>query len=223
MPLIGHSAVQTFTGNIMSDILHRKIRELQQIVKDTAPADCVETTIAFNGDRYRLSYDMGSLQEPDNEDFPSWGDAPDWANWMAMDDDGEWYWYEKRPAKEKNSQHGVLLKKPLHGLSVQHRPNNNEEDCYPSWDDAPEWANWMAMDKDGEWYWFAPRPIKKATEWDSVDGVQAQFSGVTHPNPSSYDWTKSIQPRPGKNMFWKDAPEGALCQVLGNDGEWYWY
>jgi hypothetical protein len=28
---------------------------------------------------------------------PDWKDAPDWANWLAMDDDGEWYWYSIEP------------------------------------------------------------------------------------------------------------------------------
>ncbi|XQA74642.1 hypothetical protein ACM9XA_03635 [Xanthomonas sacchari] len=28
---------------------------------------------------------------------PSWDDAPDWAQWLAMDADGQWYWYESKP------------------------------------------------------------------------------------------------------------------------------
>jgi len=28
---------------------------------------------------------------------PDWKDAPSWANWLAMDSDGFWYWYENRP------------------------------------------------------------------------------------------------------------------------------
>lgn len=28
----------------------------------------------------------------------------------------------------------------------------------PSWSDAPEWANWLAMDEDGRWYWFEHQP-----------------------------------------------------------------
>jgi hypothetical protein len=26
---------------------------------------------------------------------PSWNDAPKWAKWLAMDQDGTWCWYEK--------------------------------------------------------------------------------------------------------------------------------
>ena len=28
----------------------------------------------------------------------------------------------------------------------------------PSWDDAPEWANWIAQDYNGEWYFFEDKP-----------------------------------------------------------------
>jgi hypothetical protein len=28
---------------------------------------------------------------------PDWKDAPGWANWLAQDDSGYWYWYENRP------------------------------------------------------------------------------------------------------------------------------
>jgi hypothetical protein len=27
----------------------------------------------------------------------SWSIAPDWANYLAMDSDGKWFWYEKKP------------------------------------------------------------------------------------------------------------------------------
>lgn len=28
---------------------------------------------------------------------PDWKDAPEWAEWLAMDGDGEWNWYEYEP------------------------------------------------------------------------------------------------------------------------------
>lgn len=33
---------------------------------------------------------------------PDWKDAPDWANYLAMDDDGEWLWHEERPVPRIN-------------------------------------------------------------------------------------------------------------------------
>ena len=28
---------------------------------------------------------------------PNWSTAPAWANYAAMDEDGAWYWYGKKP------------------------------------------------------------------------------------------------------------------------------
>lgn len=41
----------------------------------------------------------------------------------------------------------------------------------PDWKDAPEWANWLAMDEGDRWYWFANVPhYDSATgEWASDD------------------------------------------------------
>lgn len=38
----------------------------------------------------------------------------------------------------------------------------------PDWNDAPEWAKWLAMDIDGEWFWFAEKPIKGNAAWHSA-------------------------------------------------------
>jgi len=29
----------------------------------------------------------------------------------------------------------------------------------PSWDDAPSWAQWLAMDPNGRWFWFSDEPV----------------------------------------------------------------
>jgi len=28
---------------------------------------------------------------------PSWENAPDWAQWLAQDEDGSWWWYGAKP------------------------------------------------------------------------------------------------------------------------------
>ena len=33
---------------------------------------------------------------------PDWKDAPEWAMWLAMDEDGEWWWYEDEPFLRNN-------------------------------------------------------------------------------------------------------------------------
>jgi hypothetical protein len=31
------------------------------------------------------------------ENRPQWKDAPKWAKWLALDDDGIWYWFDRLP------------------------------------------------------------------------------------------------------------------------------
>ena len=31
----------------------------------------------------------------------------------------------------------------------------------PDWKDAPEWAKYLAVDGDGQWYWYQCQPV-----WD---------------------------------------------------------
>lgn len=38
------------------------------------------------------------------------------------------------------------------------------------WSKAPEWANYAAMDKDGEWYWYENEPIIVYKDhWSPID------------------------------------------------------
>jgi hypothetical protein len=38
----------------------------------------------------------------------------------------------------------------------------------PSWDDAPEWANYLARDHDGSWWWYEHEPTLERGEWFPV-------------------------------------------------------
>jgi len=42
--------------------------------------------------------------------------------------------------------------------------NNNK----PKWEDAPEWANYLAMDSDGAWFWFEKKPYFRDGLWFSA-------------------------------------------------------
>lgn len=44
----------------------------------------------------------------------------------------------------------------------------------PSWDSAPEWANYLAMDEDGTWWWYQNEPVPISDSrniWASGNGV----------------------------------------------------
>lgn len=37
----------------------------------------------------------------------------------------------------------------------------------PDWKDAPEWANWLAQDKCGEWFWYEYKPDLRGSTWSA--------------------------------------------------------
>ena len=61
---------------------------------------------------------------------PDWKDAPDWAEWLAMDESGDWYWYEIKPTSSnlhrmwvapKNSQQEIAIQS--WSISLEARPD----------------------------------------------------------------------------------------------------
>jgi len=60
----------------------------------------------------------------------------------------------------------------------------------PDWKDAPKWAQWLAQDDCGDWWWFANRPRPISTIWYSP-----QFSEM-HREPCDGDWRETLEKRP---------------------------
>jgi len=46
----------------------------------------------------------------------------------------------------------------------------------PSWDFAPEWANYMAKNDDEQWYWYEYQPTCYSGRWYSTSG-RSQIAG----------------------------------------------
>lgn len=63
----------------------------------------------------------------------------------------------------------------------------------PDWKDAPEWANWIAADVDGEWYWYESRPsLSNTSGWWRCEYGDSEFAGE-FPCPN---YRKSLEKRP---------------------------
>lgn len=60
----------------------------------------------------------------------------------------------------------------------------------PSWDDAPEWAQWMAQDENGEWYWYEREPVEQRESWSAMGG-RARSA-----DPGRHIWTDTKEARP---------------------------
>lgn len=71
----------------------------------------------------------------------------------------------------------------------------------PEWEDAPEWANWLAMDESGIWCWFISEPRQGCMCWmpcnlhlvnpdgDTYDVVDGEFE-------SAALWSETLESRP---------------------------
>lgn len=61
----------------------------------------------------------------------------------------------------------------------------------PDWKDAPEWAQWLARDESGVWYWYENEPDVFDDFWDNRTGL---FSLAI---PSNWGrWQESLEQRP---------------------------
>jgi len=60
----------------------------------------------------------------------------------------------------------------------------------PGWEEAPEWAEHLTMDRDDSWYWHEFEPVPKAGLglWEST----GRFERVK----SEYTWTQTLESRP---------------------------
>ena len=58
----------------------------------------------------------------------------------------------------------------------------------PQWKDAPEWAEWLAMDRNGSWYWYEFEPTDECDDWSYTGKVE-----VAYELPNHYD---TLEQRP---------------------------
>lgn len=61
----------------------------------------------------------------------------------------------------------------------------------PAWKDAPEWAEWLAMDADGTWSWFASLPFILDGEWMPAPKTLCRTA-----KEPDLDWRDTLQVRP---------------------------
>jgi hypothetical protein len=68
----------------------------------------------------------------------------------------------------------------------------------PSWDDAPEWAEWLAQDGGGEWCFYPEKPEQSGTMWINDEPKNGIWVDVhcTGRIPAGQDWRETLEPRP---------------------------
>lgn len=83
----------------------------------------------------------------------------------------------------------------------------------PGWEDAPEWAQWLAMDQDGEWYWFEHRPHSENYTWQSNSGRLVQDGYL--PSCRDLDWRETLEQRPESDIMRSVSETRAALERAG--------
>jgi len=65
----------------------------------------------------------------------------------------------------------------------------------PSWEIAPKWANWLAQDSNGSWFWYEHKP-HTGIGWIDNAGVYG---------PDTGKWKRASDDKPNEN--WKETLE----------------
>jgi hypothetical protein len=66
----------------------------------------------------------------------------------------------------------------------------------PDWDEAPDWAQWWAVDDDGAAYWYELRPEVEGLAWGCRSDVGCAPANVDYSQPLGYDRRASLRQRP---------------------------
>lgn len=67
----------------------------------------------------------------------------------------------------------------------------------PDWKDAPRWANYLAMDLGGEWWWYEYEPVNDSYHpncWAAAKGGYKQVR-IEHTG-----WKETLESRPTKTI-----------------------
>lgn len=66
----------------------------------------------------------------------------------------------------------------------------------PEWKDAPKWAEWLAKDKDGFWWWYEAEPFQLCgKEW--VSGVVGgKVERASRFDSQKTRWKETLERRP---------------------------
>lgn len=72
----------------------------------------------------------------------------------------------------------------------------------PIWNDAPEWAEWLAQDEDGAWWYFSAMPKCQSRSF----GICADFAGA---GEVLGDWRDTLEKRPetSENPAYSNQPK----------------
>lgn len=95
----------------------------------------------------------------------------------------------------------------------------------PNWKDAPEWAQWLAQDRSGNWLWYSKKPTPNEVilgmGWPIwIDGGKSVPAGDGPDNPN---WRDTLERRPevdryGLPLSWNERVIKSLKALANAQG-----
>ena len=79
----------------------------------------------------------------------------------------------------------------------------------PSWKRAPDWAEWMAQDPCGEWWFYDVKPCGDGGEWDSA--VHSDRETVASDGFVLGSWRDTLEKRPDMYKNKKEIDTSSEC------------
>lgn len=67
-----------------------------------------------------------------------------------------------------------------------------------NWDAMPAWANWVAMDPSGTWFWYSTKPVKDGEAWEGESRLGAIPLEYAPKYAGTKPWHELIIERPKK-------------------------
>ena len=77
------------------------------------------------------------------------------------------------------------------------------------WYAAPQWAQWAAMDRTGNWFWYEAEPKDEAGYFCASTGRVAQFTHLPYPA----HWRMSLQHRQTETSIFFSSAEMAYAAL----------
>ncbi len=156
--------------------------------------------------------------------------APDGFRWFAMDRNGVWFWYATKPFIFENlwEHEGVkhlrsdcIIVHPNWKESLQEVPCIGVESHSNRWEDAPDWANYVAQNLSGIWMWIES-VTHSNTDLIKIETLEARPESETAEDTEvkESDWRQAV------NEELQNAPDGMEFLTMDSercDFDWYWW
>lgn len=108
-----------------------------------------------------------------------------------------------------SSEEPILLSNESISALVEFRDSPEIEALIVDWSAMPKWANWVAEDEGGAWYYYTEQPIRDGLDWiRDPDNSGHSLIGII---PEAFvpkfsgPWTESLVERPKEQTIDPDA------------------